>query len=139
MCACMCVFLRAINQIVSLFSLIMLCLTLFYVFPGAEGYKGKISVRYPWRQDLPDNHHGGCISSDGLLLASSSEGKVLLWDADTGDKVATYEGHTDDITRMCFSCDRAFVCTVSKDRTARVWHLPSRTLRPISPTTDDVT
>ena len=91
-------------------------------------------MRYSWRRDLDENHYGGCISSDGLMLASSCGANVLLWDAITGDRITTYGGHTDTVVRMCFSYDRAFLCTASKDKTARVWRVPTRTLITAQPT-----
>ena len=103
-----------------------------------ESHAGTMTVQCQWHRDLEDNHYGGCISSDGHILASSSAGKVLLWDAETGNRIAAYGDHTDALVRMCFSQDRAFVCTVSKDKTARVWRVPSRTLKAVNMTVTDL-
>ncbi len=62
------------------------------------------------------------FSPDGNLLAScGSDTMVRLWDADTGDKVAALEGHTDRIDAIGFSRDGQHIASASRDGTVRVW------------------
>ena len=51
-----------------------------------------------------------------------------LWDAETGDAVATLKGHEGIVWKAVFSSDSKRVVTASMDRTARVWIVETREL-----------
>ncbi|MEB3283574.1 MAG: AAA-like domain-containing protein [Lyngbya sp.] len=60
-------------------------------------------------------------SSDGQMLASSSDDQTAkLWNID-GSLIATLVGHTARVYRVAFTPDNQTVVTVSEDGTARLW------------------
>ena len=56
-----------------------------------------------------------------LILTGHESGKVALFDAKTGEEVASNEhAHHDVVTDLQLSPDRTYFVTSSKDKTARV-------------------
>jgi WD40 repeat protein len=53
-----------------------------------------------------------------------------LWDAASGKKLLTLEGHTDGVRSAAFSPDGTRVVTASDDDTAKIWR--------VFPTTQDL-
>lgn len=72
-------------------------------------------------------HHGGAVyvavfSPDGkLILTASVDRSARVWDAVTGELLATLKGHSDPVNDAAFSSDGKRVVTASDDGTARVW------------------
>ena len=60
------------------------------------------------------------FSPDGVLLASgggSGNGNTIqLWHPETGERIATLEGHTDWLTALTFSPDGKTLASASWDR-----------------------
>ncbi|MCA9657826.1 MAG: hypothetical protein KC486_05740, partial [Myxococcales bacterium] len=51
-----------------------------------------------------------------------------VWDATTGEHVATLQGHDNDVVALAYSPDGARIATASLDKTARVWDAVSHAL-----------
>lgn len=69
--------------------------------------------------------YGMNYSPDGALIAvGTGNAMVLLWDAQTGDLLATLTGHTMRATTVIFSDDGALLISGGGDGTVRVWGLP---------------
>ena len=66
------------------------------------------------------------VSSNGVLvLASSDDGSIWVWDAKTTRPVQTLQGHKDMIHTACFTNDGTHVLSGSFDKTARLWEVAS--------------
>src|SRR4029453_10988220 len=66
-------------------------------------------------------------SPDGSVLASGHEdGRVLLWDAETGTQIAMLDPASDrlpSVNDLAFSPDGSLLVSGSSDGTAKVWDL----------------
>jgi WD40 repeat protein len=62
--------------------------------------------------------------SDGKRIATGHDnGRVLLWDADTGRRAGTLNGHTDWVVDLVLSPDGKHLASASVDMTAKIWDL----------------
>ena len=76
--------------------------------------------------ESPDEVTSVAFSTDSNLLASAgTAGKVVIWDAGTGELKQTLQGHSQAVTSVAFSPDGKFLATGSKDNTVRLWDLQS--------------
>ncbi|MCE9532621.1 MAG: protein kinase, partial [Planctomycetes bacterium] len=75
--------------------------------------------------DTKVSPHGKCLcvafSRNGTVLASGSGSKIMLWNPDTHELLATLTGHGYDVTSLAFSADGAILATGSLDQTVRLW------------------
>jgi WD40 repeat protein len=71
--------------------------------------------------------HTGAVNSavfspDGTRLVTASADKTArIWDAKTGQVIATLQGHAGHVNSASFSPDGTRVVTASEDETARLW------------------
>lgn len=63
-------------------------------------------------------------SAGDLLIATTSNNKVLLWDVANAKLVQILEGHTGQINDLVLSSDGRFIATASSDGTIRIWGIP---------------
>ncbi len=85
----------------------------FWDYAGSKLLASKPSLHGPCR----------CVaySRDGALVASGSGAKVLLWNAETHELVATLTGHSQQVTSLAFSAEGGILATGSDDQTLRLW------------------
>jgi WD40 repeat protein len=63
-------------------------------------------------------------TADGLVVAAgSNNGRVLVWDASTGNLKFALSGHSGPVGSVKFSDDGRLLATASEDGTARIWNL----------------
>ncbi|MCR4415689.1 MAG: hypothetical protein NUV77_25025, partial [Thermoguttaceae bacterium] len=58
-------------------------------------------------------------------VTASPDRRAIVWDAQSGQKLVTLQGHTDWVRSASFSPDGRRIVTASGDRTAMVWDAQS--------------
>ena len=82
------------------------------------------------------------VSRDGRYLATAvgipflpeantTPGELALWDANTGQLVRKFRGHTGTVRHVTFSPDGRLLATSAYDRTVRIWNIADG--KPIGP------
>jgi WD40 repeat protein len=82
------------------------------------------------------------FTADGKLFAATSTNgvyppRITLFDLATGNSLAEYDGHQDNVNSLTFSRDGAWLASGSSDETVRLWNLKqgkeARVLRHAAP------
>lgn len=64
------------------------------------------------------------VSRDGKTVVSGgADGRILCWDANTGQCLRVLEGHTDEVEGLSISLDGRWLLSASHDHTIRFWDL----------------
>lgn len=73
--------------------------------------------------DIGPEFYGTALSPDGQILAVGYYGDIVLWDVNTGQKLKTLKGHTEEVGSLEFSPDRRWLVSanVFADSTIRLW------------------
>ena len=78
------------------------------------------------------------FSPTGDFFAASSagdgDGTLLIWDTETGEKICSFEGHTNFISSLSCSPDGNQLISSSWDQTTRIWDIATgKELRQLQP------
>ena len=65
------------------------------------------------------------FTADGEILASAGFGEIALWSVESGDKIATLQGHTGWIRGLAFSSDSTRLASGGEDGSVRVQDISS--------------
>lgn len=68
-----------------------------------------------------------CSPDSSTLATLAAKKSVQLWDLNTGESIATFKGHTDEVTSAAFSPDGTILATGSDDYTVRLWDIHNKT------------
>ncbi|ETO16130.1 WD repeat-containing protein, partial [Reticulomyxa filosa] len=64
------------------------------------------------------------FSSDGKMIVSSSSDKTInLWNVESGEILKQFKGHSDRVMRAKFSPNDKFIISCSLDDTIRIWDI----------------
>jgi WD40 repeat protein len=91
--------------------------------PGAREYNpnGKVDAFY---QDV--NSQGvfdiSYNPSGTRVVTAGRDGKAILWDTKTHEKLGTFYGHSDWVVHCAFSPNGQWIATSGDDRTVRIWN-----------------
>ena len=86
-----------------------------------------LSIDTGHRRDRPSTHSAELLkllvfSPDGEVLVSGFDtGTIQLWDVKTGDKIATFDGHTKGVNTLAFSPDGTMLVSAATDGTMLLW------------------
>jgi WD40 repeat protein/predicted Ser/Thr protein kinase len=128
-----------------------------YIQNLAVSPDGRKVAAGSWNFEFEKSHRSVCdvtsgeqlYDDDGSVLAYSPDGRwlaglaadnqtVFLLDAQTHERVGSFEGHKKVVYSAAFSPDSRVLATCSKDSTVRLWQVPSGEFRELTGHTDEV-
>lgn len=65
------------------------------------------------------------LSSVGRLLASASGNELIIWNAQTGERMQTLSGHQTTISRLVFSGDDRTLASADEEGNIKLWEVTS--------------
>ena len=81
--------------------------------------------------------HDGAVNSAQFVpgtkrvITASDDGKVALWDMQTGNLVKRFEGHSHKVVSIAVSGDGKVAASAAWDRTVRLWNLETLEAGPV--------
>lgn len=64
-----------------------------------------------------------CISNDGFYLAAGIGEQIFVWNAKSGDLLASLSKHYQDVTQLCFPDDGSFLVSAGLDGLLSSWNM----------------
>ncbi|KJU84075.1 Serine/threonine protein kinase domain protein [Candidatus Magnetobacterium bavaricum] len=82
-----------------------------------------------WELNNPEHYTGGVnavavTQDDRYAIVGAEDGRLYLWEIETTELKAVFEGHQGSVTTLDISPDGRHVISGSKDKTLRLWELP---------------
>ena len=78
---------------------------------------------YHWKKQFQTSTSSACFSPNGRFVAFGSGENLTIRDALSGELKVSMAGHKGTITHVNFSPDGNLICTVSKDKTLKIWRV----------------
>lgn len=66
-----------------------------------------------------DYYHGG---DKPYLISGADDRLIKIWDYQNKTCVATLDGHTHNVSAVCFHPELPVIVSGSEDSTVRIWH-----------------
>ncbi len=93
------------------------------VVVGADG-------RELWRADHAAGLGAVRFFPDGTVVATGDDdGRIVLWDAATGDALLGFDAHDDEVTTLAVAAAGSLLASSSEHGGLAVWQIPERTMQ----------
>jgi hypothetical protein len=101
--------------------------------------RGRFPWTTPFSTELEGKLAGGALSTRlhrlfssvagfsaaGKRVLTASDGRIRIWDAESGNEIAVLKGYTGGVNEVALSADGKRVVTASSENTARIWDAES--------------